>query len=300
MIVSHVRAWQPTQESWMQEHLMHEQAITLGQAIDISTWKNYGLALNSYLTLVCMHNMPVEPTANTLSLFTIYMSHHIKPNSVDTYLSGICQQLEPYFPHIREARKSHLVHRTLQGFKRLRGLPTTRKQALTIDDLNLVCINYSKNPSHDDLLFCTQLCTGFFALMRLGELTWPDDNNLRDPQKLSKRNSVIINEHFFQFFLPGHKADKFFDGNIIMLQPNPFPCNPMALFSTYLQSCDCLCPWSSLLWLKENGKVPTRSFFMRHLRLFFKKDIGRQSMRAGGAMSLAENGVAPHIIQGIG
>lgn len=295
MIMSHVHARQPTREPWTRE-----RAIALGQAIDTSTWKNYGSALNSYLTFVRMHNMPVEPTADTLSLFTVYMSHHIKPNSVDTYLSGICQQLEPYFPHVREARKSHLVHRTLQGCKRLRGSPTTRKRALTIDDLNLVCINYSKNPSHDDLLFCTQLCTGFFALMRLGELTWPEDSDLRDPRKLSKRNSVTINSCFLQFFLPGHKADKFFEGNIIMLRPNPFPCNPIALFTTYLQSRDRLFPWSSPLWLKENGKVPTRSFFMRRLRLFFEKDIGGQSMRAGGATSLAENGVTPHIIQGIG
>ena len=192
MIISPLRTWQPTREPWTHERLAREQAIALGQAIDISTWKNYGSALNSYLTFVRMHNgdvqsladaqgvtwtssnshrcgkmqgsngvqlylhhkwmstwsrdycgdycsgycsgmphgyndMPVEPTPNTLSLFTVYMSHHIKPNSMDTYLSGICQQLEPYFLHVREARKSHLVHRTLQGCKCLRGSPTTWK-----------------------------------------------------------------------------------------------------------------------------------------------------------------------------
>jgi hypothetical protein len=39
---------------------------------------------------------------------------------------------------------------------------------------------------------------------------------------------------------------------------------------------------------------------MRRLCLFFEKDVGEQSMRAGGATSLAENGVALHIIQEIG
>ncbi|KAF8229358.1 hypothetical protein L208DRAFT_1402297 [Tricholoma matsutake] len=91
--------------------------------------------------------------------------------------------------------------------------------------------------------------------MRLRELTWPEDKDLRDPRKLTKQSSVIINNTFLQFFLPGHKADKFFEGNTIIVCPNPFPCNPMALFKSYL---------------------------------------------AGGATSLAENGVAPHIIQGIG
>ncbi|KAF8228549.1 hypothetical protein L208DRAFT_1487066 [Tricholoma matsutake] len=136
--------------------------------------------------------------------------------------------------------------------------------------------------------------------MRLGELTWPDDRELRDPRKLTKRNSVLIKNTYFQFFLPGHKADRFFEGNTIILCTNPFPCNPKSIFTAYLQSRDRRFPLSSPLWLRSSRTVPTRSFFMRRLRLFFENDVGGQSMRAGGATSLAENGVAPHIIQGIG
>ena len=36
------------------------------------------------------------------------------------------------------------------------------------------------------------------------------------------------------------------------------------------------------------------------MRLFFVDDIAGQSMRAGGATSLAENGILPHLIQAIG
>ncbi|KAF8222972.1 hypothetical protein L208DRAFT_1412573, partial [Tricholoma matsutake] len=132
MILSHVHARQPIWEPWTRERLVRERAIALGQAIDVSMWKNYGSALNSYLSFICMHNMSVEPTLDTLSLFTVFMSHHIKPNSIDTYLSSICQQLEPYFPYVRKARKSRLVHHTLQGCKHLRGTPTSHKRALTI------------------------------------------------------------------------------------------------------------------------------------------------------------------------
>ena len=39
---------------------------------------------------------------------------------------------------------------------------------------------------------------------------------------------------------------------------------------------------------------------MRRLRIWFDNNVAGQAMRAGGATSLAENGVAPHIIQGIG
>ena len=164
MILSQVHPWQPAQEPWMWEHLVCKQAIALGQVIDVSTWKNYGSALNSYISFVYMHDMPVEPTAETLSLYTVYMCHHIKPDSVDTYLSGICHQLEPYFPDVQLIRKSCLVHRTLDGCKRLRGSPTVQKQALTIADLTMVCDMYSHNHAHNNLLFCTQfLCPHVFG-----------------------------------------------------------------------------------------------------------------------------------------
>ena len=117
MIISGIRSKQPVHEPWTQDRLERERAIALGQAIDASTWSNYSSALNSYLDFVKNHNFPVDPTPHTLLFFTVYMSHHIKPDSVDTYLSGICQQLEPYFPNMRQNRKSPLVRRTLDGCK---------------------------------------------------------------------------------------------------------------------------------------------------------------------------------------
>ena len=108
----------------------------------ISTWDNYGSALNSYLTFVLLHNIPVEPTANTLSLYTVYMCHHIKPDSVDTYLSGICQQLEPYFPKVREARGGDgLFTARWKAANACEGHLRSgfRKRALKIEGLNRVC-----------------------------------------------------------------------------------------------------------------------------------------------------------------
>jgi len=97
--------------------------------------------------------MPVEPTPDTLSLFTVYMCHHINPRSVNTYLSGISQQLEADFPNIKEARNSTLVRRTLQGCMRIWGAATVPKRALTIDDLRKVIHYYQQSTSHDDFLF---------------------------------------------------------------------------------------------------------------------------------------------------
>jgi hypothetical protein len=58
----------------------------------------YSSALNSYLAFTRLHNFPTEPTEDTLSFFVVFMSRHINPRSVSTYLSGIAQQLEPFFP----------------------------------------------------------------------------------------------------------------------------------------------------------------------------------------------------------
>jgi hypothetical protein len=56
----------------------------------------------------------------------------------------------------------------------------------------------------------------------------------------------------------------------------------------------------SPLWLTEAGSVPTHTFFIERLRLFFSPEIASQSMRAGGATALAEHGVSPAVIQASG
>ena len=108
------------------EHLYAELTINLGLAIDRSTYDSYSSALNSYLTFCRLHNFDIEPTQRTLALFVTFQSTHINPRSVNTYLSGIANQLECHFPDVRAACKSALVSRALQGAKRRYGVPTCR------------------------------------------------------------------------------------------------------------------------------------------------------------------------------
>lgn len=300
MIRDNRRTWQPVREAWSRERLIHERAVALGNVIDRSTLSNYSSALNSYLNFVKLHDLPVDPTPDTLSLFTVYMCHHINPRSVNTYLSGVSQQLETHFPAVKEARNSTLVRRTLQGCMRMRGVATVRKRALTTDDLRLVVNHYHSSTHHDDLLFVAMLFTGFFGLLRLGELTFPDDASLRNWKKVTRRNSTTLQQNHYEFLLPGHKADRFFEGNRIIIPGHRFGHHPLLHFSKYLTSRDNLHPVASPLWLTAAGEVPTRSFFISRLRLFFKSDVAGQSMRAGGATALAENGVSPAIIQASG
>ena len=228
------------------------------------------------------------------------MCHHVNPRSVNTYLSGTSQQLEAHFPTAKTARNSTIVRRTLQGCMRMKGTATIRKRALTLEDLQLVVNHYRDTSIHDDLLFLSMLLTGFFGLLRLGELVFPDEASLQNWKKVTRRNTVGIRDDLYEFLLPGHKADRFFEGNKIIISATRFNLNPLHHFARYLDSRDTIHPVASPLWLTQAGTVPTRSFFITRLCLFFKKDVAGHSMRAGGATSLAEHGVSPAIIQASG
>ena len=186
MIKSSVRSKQPICAAWTHDRLIHERAMVLGQAIDVGTFKNYGSALNSYLVFVRLHNFTIDPTPETLSFYTVFMSHHIKPDSVNTYLSGICHQLEPFFPYVHQSRKSKLVKGTLRDCKRLHGSTITRKLPLSVSNIELIFSALCKSFVHDNLLFLAQLLTGFYALLRLGELTFPNNKSLQNTKSLKE------------------------------------------------------------------------------------------------------------------
>jgi hypothetical protein len=106
---------QPDREAWTMERLNAELTINLGMAIDCSTHNSYTSALNLYLTFCRLHNLDVEPTPCNLVLFITFQSTFINPKSVDSYLSGIANQLETHFPNVQVAHKSALVTCALQG-----------------------------------------------------------------------------------------------------------------------------------------------------------------------------------------
>jgi hypothetical protein len=208
---------------------------------------------------------------------------HLKLKSVKSYLSGICQQLEPYFPDIHKNRHSPLVHQTMQGCLCRHGSPMVHKHVLTIRDLEDVDVveHFTTSSNHNDLLFVAMLLTGFFVLMCLGEITYADDTTLQNPHKVTTRASVKIDSDLFQFFLPSHKADKQYEGNIVMVHQNCMKANPFKAFLSYLASHNRLFPYNSVLWIASNGCIPTCSFFMHHIRTFLKRMLAdTQCMQA--------------------
>ncbi|TFK78868.1 hypothetical protein K466DRAFT_534203, partial [Polyporus arcularius HHB13444] len=294
------RPRRPERQPWSLERLLHERALALEHALDKSTHSSYSSALRSYLSFCDRQHFTIEPTEQTLSLYVIYECHHIEPRSVDSYLSGICSELEPFYPNVRKIRSSTLVSRTLRGGKRLYSQPVKRKRALTSDDIDLAFERLHCSTKYDDLLFLTQLLTGFYALMRLGELVWPDRHDLRSFTKVSRRTTVLLTTHSFEFTLRTHKSDRQFSGDSVLVHDDSL-AGPrvVELFKTYLALRDSAFPCRAELWLRHDGSIPTRSWFIRQLRTMFLDDplVCGHSMRAGGATALALAGVSGSLIQ---
>ena len=280
--------------------LVNERSISLGYSLDTSSFGAYTSALNSYLTFCNLHHLPVDPTPDTLSFYVVFLSSHINPKSVNSYLSGICRQLEPFYPEVRQNRKTILVSRTMAGCMRRFGTPVKRKSPLSHADLQFVLDKIGPSTSHDDLLFCSLLLSGFHALMRLGELVFPDKKALRNYRKISLRHTVHLLPHQYSFFLPSHKGDRTFEGNTILIQKLTTPTDPYSPFLAYLGSRDSLFPLHPELWLTSRGSVPTRHWFISRLRTFFPGNYAGHSLRSGGATSLAEAGVNVSTIQAVG
>ena len=105
--------------------LEHEHAVALGNTIDSSK-------AAAYVTFCRAYDIPIDPTPDTPSFFTVYMCHHIKPSSINAYLSGICNQLEPFYPHARLNRHHQLIAGTLHGCKKLCVIATVHKRPCTV------------------------------------------------------------------------------------------------------------------------------------------------------------------------
>ena len=186
-----------------------------------------------------------------------------------------------------------LVVRTLKGSMRRFSNPVQQKSPLTRDDLRHVYNHLLRQLTHDNHLFLTMLLVGFFGLLRLGELMQPDTSSLRSSAKTSWRHDVCLDSTSFSFIIPQSKTDAMFEGDQVVIQKSTTAPDPFAVFRKHLGSRDSLFPLFPLLWLRSDGSVPSWSWLLSRLHVFFPRSIGGHSMHAGVATSLAAAGVPP-------
>jgi len=85
-------ARQRTRERWSTGMLRERWHLALGAALE-------------------RYEFSTKPTIEKLCFYIVHTSHHIKPSSVKSYLSGICAELEPFYPDIPAIQSSPLVTR---------------------------------------------------------------------------------------------------------------------------------------------------------------------------------------------
>jgi len=300
MLTHSTRARQPARLPWPLERFPLERARALGFALDRSTRSVYRSHLESYLTFCDLHGFSYDPTEVTLCNFIVYMSYHIQPRSVASYLSGICSQLSSSFPSVRQTRRLPSVTKTLQGCLRQRGTPPTRKLPLTPEHLLGFSLSLASG-THDDLLFLALTFCGFLALHRLGELVDHHNPALRSARKRILRRSATCSPDQFSYHLPAHKADRFFEGNVVVVaHASSAPLDPVPVFAAYLTSRDRLARFNPYLWVDSRGTVPSRSWYLARLHRLLPGSFGGHSLRSGGATFFAARGWSYDRIQTLG
>lgn len=234
-----------------------------------------------------MHGFPLNPTPDMLSFYLIFCSFFVKPNTLSIYLLGICSQLESHYPNCHTAQCSFLVIKTLTGVHHHHGTSVNHKDPLMVPDICHLLSLYQDSNDYDNFLFLTQLTLGFNQLLRLAKLCMPDNQQLWDCRKLMMWFEVKTSSQSIHLLLPGHKADKFFQGSKLLVLNNGKDISPYPLLMKYLACQDFLFPYCPELWLRHDGSSPTRSWFTAHLRRHFGNNISGHSMCAGGATILA-------------
>lgn len=282
------------------DRLLLERSILMGMAIDITAAASYDSAINSYLTFCKLHNIAPEPSPDTFSLCVTWQSAHIDPKSVDSYLSGVCSNLEPYYPDIRKICTSLLVSRTLKGAKRQHGRATKQKSPLLVSHLTNICADLRNSEAHNDKLFLSLVLCRFSGLHRLGEISDTDNPLWRNHAKTIRCASLVGASDYFSYPLPGKKSDAVFKGSTVIIKQFRGAPDPQSFVNAYLASRDALFCYHPQLFLLAAGSVPTRSWFLAHLKPYVVGNYTGQSLRAGGATALAESGATPDLIMGAG
>ncbi|KAJ3573229.1 hypothetical protein NP233_g2562 [Leucocoprinus birnbaumii] len=253
---------------------------TTAAARNTSTNIAYDSHFRAYHDFTTAHHLDLEPTSKNLARFVCYMSKLVKPSTAETYLSGIVARLRYSYPGIKDARNSDLVRDAIAGSKRCRGSPTHRKAPLTTDHLLSVVNAFATNADIDDTLFLAVTVVGFFGLLRLGELTDPNDIRLINRKKTIRRDSLIINDDELYFTLPASKTDKFFAGNEVRLHKSAAKFCPVTALQRYLSFRDHQIPPIPLA-LANKPRFPALA-------------------EMGELLFLARNGVSWDIIQALG
>ena len=264
--------------------------------LERSTVGGYSTGARDYLRFCRLHQLPLEPTPQTLSRYIAYTSLSIA--SGPKYLTGVRHFLHDLYPDFDANRASPLVQATIRGSKKIRADPVHRKQPLRISHLSAFLEMARRTRDYDDLLFVTIMSCGFYGCHRSGELVLKGKRNF-DWRKIIKRSSLHFSGGYAGYRLPYHKSDPFYKGTDILFSPQEV-ADPVALLQEFVQARDAIHGARRALFLREDGSHPTRTWFDSKFFSLVDRSFGGHSLRAGGATFYAALGLLESIIMALG
>ncbi|KAF7371914.1 DNA RNA polymerase [Mycena venus] len=246
----------------------------------------------------------VDPT---ISLLTLLPKHFpatllIRRNSshpVPNTSQGARHFLKDLYPEWDEVRGDPVVQATIRGSRKARADPVHRKLPLRPSHLDAFLQLALCSGSYDDFLFAVLLSCCFYGCHRSGELVIKNDKSLFDWRKIIKRASLIFANNRAQYHLPYHKGDPFYRGTDILFTAQE-SANPVSLLREYATRRDALHGARAALFLREDGTIPTRSWFDKKFFALLSREYGGHSPRAGAATYYASLGLSESVIQAIG
>jgi hypothetical protein len=266
-------------------------------AIEHSTRKNYATGARDYILFCVNHNLPLNPTPETLSRYIAFTSQFIA--SAPSYLSGARHFLSQIYPDFEQNRAHPTVQATIAGARKVWADPIRRKLPLRTAHLLSFLHIADISDDYDDYLFAVILSCAFYACHRMGELLWPNTKSLRDWRKVIKRGSLHLHDSRAQYLLPYHKGDRFYRGTEILFTRQD-TADPVSLLIKYTARRDALHGAKAALFMCADGSIPTWAWFDRRFFKCLDRSFGGHSARAGRATFYASLGLSEDVIQALG
>lgn len=270
-------------------------------ALEPSTRRGYKSSMKHWTSFLRTYpSLPHIPTVDSLSLFVAYLSRRVKHGN--KVLSALASHFKSKMPEWEDYRSHPLVKETLRGAVKANASPTKRARALLITELTILVRRALESRSYDDLLVAAMATLAFGCLHRLGELVEPSHKSDRRELKYCRRDgAVLIPDIHFSYKLAYHKADRDYRGSDVVLvaENSGADFNFVKLVGTFLSLRDRQHGKTGFLFLREDGSLPSRKWFLARLASAAPGATGH-SLRAGGATFFANRGVEDKVIKRMG
>lgn len=269
-------------------------------SLEEGTARVYRGALKNWVAFTIEYGVAFLPTADSLADFIAYMIRRIA--SVPALLSGLAYHFRVRMSNWDEIRNDERVKRVLTGALKHRHHAATQKLPLTMVHLAHFGGNVRDDSRFDDIAFVAILFTGFFGVMRLGELVVPSVMKF-DERKVIRRDSATMAADSFSFTIPYTKVDHLFAGSFVSITRDLTSFStvaPLHAIRRYLFQRDARFQSSPWLFVLRTGLPPTRQWFIDRLHQHCSSEYAGHSLRSGGATFLAATGVDNSVIQRLG